>query len=172
MLSQMEIASILIFLLTVVSLYALVVSRKNFIVMVVLIPLALCASLYTGYTIYALQGTPIDRELPEEQKIEIVFVEPAKPWIYLLLRVNGATEAVYYKIDYTENNLEQVKKALEAQQKGKDPTQQGTFKRRRNMNDSESTEYMFMENPNNPLPPKPRDEMQQYLPNPSSFFRQ
>lgn len=157
MISSIELASILIFLLTAMSLYALVVSRKNFVIMTLLIPLALCASLYTGYTIYALQGTPIDRGLPEE-KIEIVFVEPAKPWIYLLLRVDGAEEAVYYKIAYTEDNVKAIQEALEAQESGQSQNQQGKFKPKNN-SDSNSMDYVFIANPDAPLPPKTQDQV-------------
>lgn len=169
--TQLELASLLIFLLATLSLYALIVSRKNLALLFVLIPAALCASLYTGYTIYALQGTPIASELPVDKNVEIAFAEPAKPWIYLLMRVDGAEEAVYYKIPYTENNLEQIKKAMEAKERGQQGQPQGRFKRG-NTGESKSQEYIFMQNPEIPLPPKPRDDLSTGTPINSPYFRQ
>ena len=80
-------AATLIFLTSVITLYALIINRKNPIMLVILIPMLLTSSAYTGYSIYALQGTPIVG-LPVGKDVEIVWVEPAKPWIRSLVSLN------------------------------------------------------------------------------------
>ena len=50
----------LVFALSVLTVYSLIQLGKNNILTFFLIPLALIASIFTGYTIFALQGTPID----------------------------------------------------------------------------------------------------------------
>lgn len=152
MITELHLASIFIFLLTSLSLYAIILSRKYFFVLLFLIPTALSTSLYTGYIVYTLQGTPIVNKLPEE-KIEILFVQPAKPWIYLLLTKEDSETPEYHKIDHTENNLEQLKKAMEAQDRGEKGEQQGQFKRQTN-SDSNSNEFTFIDSSQSTLPTK------------------
>ena len=76
------VASILLFLLAVVSVYALIKSKGNMIALFFLIPVILSSSIYTGYSIYVLQGTPI-YSLPEG-KVELVWAEMQKPNIVFL----------------------------------------------------------------------------------------
>ena len=71
------VASILLFLLAVVSVYALIKSKENALVLFFLIPIILASSIYTGYSIYVLQGTPINN-LPEG-KVELIWAEIQKP---------------------------------------------------------------------------------------------
>ena len=54
------IATLLLFCLAVLTVYAIIQTNKNRILVFLLIPLVLVSSLYTGYSIYALQGTPIN----------------------------------------------------------------------------------------------------------------
>ena len=56
----------LIFALSVLTVYSLIQLGKNNILTFFLIPLALVASIFTGYTLFALQGTPIN-DMPKGQ---------------------------------------------------------------------------------------------------------
>ena len=78
------IASILLFLLAVISVYALIKSKSNLVALFFLIPIILSSSIYTGYSIYVLQGTPING-LPEG-KVELIWAEMQKPNIVFLVR--------------------------------------------------------------------------------------
>ena len=147
-------ASTLIFVLTAITLYVLILNRKNIIVLFILIPLMLISSVYTGYTIYALQGTPITRTVPTDVKVEIVWFEASKPWIYLLLRVDGASEAVYYKITYNEKTLKEIQQAQDAAKQMGQEEAQGKFQPSNN-GDSESDVFTFIIPPDWKLPPKP-----------------
>lgn len=146
-------ASTLIFVLSAITLYVLILNRKNIIILFVLIPLMLTSSLYTGYTIYALQGTPISGTVPTDVKVEIVWFEASKPWIYLLLRVDGGSEAVYYRIAYDEKTLREIQQAEDAAKQMGQEEAQGKFLPSNN-GDSESDVFTFILPPDWKLPPK------------------
>lgn len=151
--NELYIASILLFLLTVLSLYALIVSRRHYFVLAFLIPIALTASTYTGYVVYSMRGTPIINALPENVTLDVLFVQPAKPWIYLLIKTRETPQPEFHKIDYTDNNLKQLKQALALQQRGEKSEQQGEFKKQ-GQNDSNSTEFIFIDSSRAHLPSK------------------
>ena len=96
----------LIFALSVLTVYSLIQLGKNNILTFFLIPLALVASIFTGYTLFALQGTPID-DMPEGQ-VEVIWVEIQKPNIYFLVRPAGETQPVYHRIPYTNKNADKM----------------------------------------------------------------
>lgn len=140
-------ATALIFFTSAITLYALIQVKKNIILMMILIPALLTSSVFSGYSIYVLQGTPITRGLPVDVKVEIVWAELAKPDIRLLMRVGDNESPLYYVIAYTKDNVEALKKAMKNQEQGKDqPGTQGTFKKK-NGGEEAGGEYMFMNPP-------------------------
>jgi len=152
-------ASALIFTTSAIALYALILSKRNIIMMMFLIPSLLISSTYAGYSIYALQGTPISASFPTDENVELVWVEAAKPWIRLLLRLDNEEEAVYYKIPHTENNVNQIKEAVKkAKEKGESTGIEGTFKKTTG-GDELGGEYTFIRSYGTAGPPKgPTDE--------------
>lgn len=96
----------LLFGLAVLTVYALIQLGRRNIMTFFLIPIALVASLYAGYTMFALQGTPINA-LPEGE-VEVLWVEVQKPEIYFTVRHMGTTKPVYYKIPYTDDNAKKM----------------------------------------------------------------
>jgi len=117
------VASILLFLLAVVSVYALIKSKGNTLVLFFLIPIILSSSLYTGYSIYVLQGTPI-HSLPEG-KVELIWAEMQKPDIVFLVRHEDSTIPKYYRIPYTKENAKLLSNLNELASKGN--PQKGEF---------------------------------------------
>jgi|TARA_B100001105_G_scaffold251384_1_gene241062 hypothetical protein len=116
----------LLFALAVLTVYALIQLGKNNVLTFFLIPLALVASIYTGYTLFALQGTPIN-DLPEGE-VQVLWVEVQKPKIYFLVRHLGKTEPTYYTIPYSDDNAKEMDRMLKAMQRG--IKMEGEFKER------------------------------------------
>ncbi len=142
----------LVFALSVLTVYSLIQLGKNNILTFFLIPLALIASIFTGYTIFALQGTPID-DMPDGQ-VEVIWVEIQKPNIYFLVRPMGETKPVYHRITYTKKNAEEMKKLQQQAEVGRPIT--GEFKEtEKGKNDmSRSEDIRFDEIERSPLPTK------------------
>ena len=142
----------LIFALSVLTVYSLIQLGKNNILTFFLIPLALVASIFTGYTIFALQGTPID-DMPNGQ-VEVIWVEIQKPNIYFLVRPQGKTQPVYYRILYTKKNAKEMQE-LQRKAEGGRPVS-GEFKEtEKGKNDmSRSEDVRFDEIERSPLPTK------------------
>lgn len=130
-------------------LYIAIQSRKYPLVMFILVPMLLVASVYSVNVFYHIQGTP-KHELPQGQ-IEILYVAIAKPNIYLLVKEDDATHPVYYRIDYTTQRAQQMRKLMQ---------QMGTEQLRGNLRfkgDGELTtkeDIVFENIKNTPLPPK------------------
>jgi hypothetical protein len=118
------VASILLFLLAVVSVYALIKSKENAIVLFFLIPIILASSIYTGYSIYVLQGTPI-HSLPQG-KVELIWAEIQKPNIVFLVRHEDTSIPKYYRLPYTKENAKLLGNLSEQAEKGSPQT--GEFK--------------------------------------------
>lgn len=148
-------ATSLLFVTSVIALYALILSRKNRIVLLFLIPALLVASVYTGYSIYVLQGTP-KAGIPEDTQVEIVWMEVAKPDIRLLLRVEGDTEPTYYRIPYSEENVKELEKAMQqAKALGKEGPD-GVFKKNTG-GEENGGEFNFIQKPRTLGPQKKTD---------------
>lgn len=110
------IAVTLLFILASVSIYALIISQKRPLLVFLLTPLLLTSSIYAGWAIYTLLGSPI-HGFPDGQ-VEILHVEPARPHIYFLalsLDEEKPGHPKYHRVDYTENNR---KTMMELQQRG------------------------------------------------------
>ena len=121
-------AVVLFFLIGVVAIYALIQTGKNYALQAVLIPIILVGTLFAGYAIYILQGTP-KVGIPEGN-VELVFVEMQKPWIIFLSREipeedeegEGYADPIpkYFRIVYNEENkktMNRLIKRMEAGQK-------------------------------------------------------
>lgn len=142
----------LIFALSVLTVYSLIQLGKNNILTFFLIPLALVASIFTGYTLFALQGTPIN-DMPKGQ-VEVIWVEIQKPNIYFLVRPAGETQPVYHRIPYTNKNADKMSE-LQKKANGGRPVS-GEFKEtEKGKNDmSKSEDIRFDEIERSPLPTK------------------
>ena len=120
------VAAILLFFLAVVSIYALISSGRNYLILFILTPLILISSIYSAYTLYSLQGTPVNG-FPNGE-VEVVWVELANPDILFLARFSEiGGRPVYYRIAYTEKNLEEMIQIIGQLEQGIAP--QGTFDR-------------------------------------------
>lgn len=145
------IASVLLFLLAVVSVYALIKSKSNLMLLFFLIPIILSSSIYTGYSIYVLQGTPIGG-LPEG-KVEVVWAEMQKPNIVFLVRHENDTIPKYYRIPYTKENAKLLSSLHRNAANGR--AEEGQFKPKEPGGiNTESQDVSFDKIKREPLPPK------------------
>ena len=95
-----------LFILILVCLYALIQSKANKLYTFIIIPLALIMASMTWQGIKLLQGMPV-YGLPEKEEVEVMWVNDNKPWIYIVLKKDGAP--VLYKIDWSEENKKKMK---------------------------------------------------------------
>ena len=143
----------LIFITSVITLYALILHRKNLIILIFLIPMLLTSTVYTGYSIYALQGTPING-IPVGKSVEILWVEPAKPWIRLMLRVEENPQPTYYKMAYTKKNMDELNKAAAKAAKSGQGKVEGEFQLKAAGGEEQGGEFVFMQKPKSINPGK------------------
>lgn len=141
-------AAVLLFLLAAVSLYALIVSRRNYMLLFLLVPIMLVSSIYSSYTLYSLQGKPING-IPQGE-VELVWIEISNPDILFLARSTetGGTPT-YYRIAYTDQNVQEMAGLLEDIQQGGQAT--GNFQ---GESDGEG-DIEFTPPPRTPRRPKP-----------------
>jgi len=141
-------AVVLFFLIGVVAIYALIQTGKNYAIQAVLIPIILVGTLYAGYAIYVLQGTP--RIGIPKNDVEIVFIEMQKPWIIFLARdVPEGDEAVdpipkYFRIVYNEENKKTMNELIRQIEMGQKV--EGRFKAKKAISggiEPPSGEYRF-----------------------------
>ena len=111
-----------LFVLILVCLYALIQSKANKLYTFIIIPLALIMASMTWQGIKLLQGMPV-YGLPEQEEVEVMWVNDNKPWIYVVLKKEGVP--VLYKIDWSEENKKKMK---ELQKKIGSSLAQGKFK--------------------------------------------
>lgn len=95
-----------LFTLILICLYALIQSKANKLYTFIIIPLALVMASMTWQGIKLLQGMPV-YGLPENQEVEVMWVNDNKPWIFVVLKKDGAP--VLYKIDWSEENKKKMK---------------------------------------------------------------
>jgi len=121
---MLYVATSLFFSLAFLSLYVLIRNNKNLFLLFFLVPGMLGSSIFAGYAIFILQGTPINR-LPKGE-VEVVWVEVQKPSIVFLVRHEGTPIPKYYMIDYTKDNSKLLNKLAEGTEKGR--PEKGEFK--------------------------------------------
>jgi len=139
--------------LAILTVYALIQLGRNNILTFFLIPIALVASIFAGYTMFALQGTPIEG-IPEGE-VEVVWAEVQKPHIYFTVRHKGEKRPTYYHIPYNENNAKKMAELAEAAKAGR--PEKGQFKKKdgdQNQDESKSFEIQFDDIDRTPLPMK------------------
>jgi hypothetical protein len=138
--------------LAILTVYALIQLGRNNTLTFFLIPVALVSSIFSGYTMLALQGTPIDG-IPEEQ-VEVIWVEVQKPHIYFNVRPVGELQPVYYRIPYTEDNAKKMQELAKAAGQGR--PEKGKFKKADGdrKDQSKSFEIQFDNIERSPLPTK------------------
>ena len=145
------IATLLLFSLAVLTIYAIIQSGKNNVLTFFLIPLVLISSLYTGYSIYALQGTPID-SLPKGE-VEVLWAEVQKPNIYFLVRHVDDPKPAFYRMDYTKENAKKMQDLSEKADAGQPSN--GEFKLKdKDGGISQMKEFTFDTIRRESLPPK------------------
>jgi hypothetical protein len=146
---------ILMFLLAATTVYVLIITRHNFITLFFLTPVLLITSIYAGYTVYILQGTPING-IPSGD-IKVVWVEMAKPDILFLARGEAGGQPLYYRIPYTKPNAEEmqrIKSKLESDQESNGDGAEVTGKFTTGENAAGELNVQFIAPASDPLPPK------------------
>jgi hypothetical protein len=134
-----------LFILILVCLYALIQSKANKLYTFIIIPLALIMASMTWQGIKLLQGMPV-YGLPEKEEVEVMWVNDNKPWIYVVLKKDGAP--VLYKIDWSEENKKKMK---ELEKKIGSSLAQGQFETTKsNAGESESLFFIPMMNLSEP----------------------
>jgi|11_taG_2_1085331.scaffolds.fasta_scaffold00339_5 hypothetical protein len=149
-------ATTLLFTLAVVTVYAIIQTGKHRLITFFLIPLVLISSLYTGYTIYALQGTPING-IPEGE-VEVIWSEVQKPHIFYMVRKEGETKPLYFALPYTKENAKKFAELEEQREGGQVPV--GEFRDTNLENKgslSRNMEIEFDDITRTPLPPKKKE---------------
>lgn len=143
----------LLFGLAILTVYALIQLGKNNTLTFFLIPIALISSIFSGWTMLALQGTPING-IPDGE-VEVIWVEIQKPHIYFNVRPDGETEPVYHVIPYTKDNAKKMQSLAEAAEQGR--PEKGEFKQKdgdQKKDQSNSYEIQFDNINRSPLPSK------------------
>ena len=153
-------AVILFFLMGVVAIYALIQTGKNYALQAVLIPVILVSTLFAGYSIYILQGTP-KQGIPEYD-VEVMFVHMQKPHILFLAREASnddgrETDPIpkYFVIPYNDENKKTMNKIMKKMEMGVQV--EGKFKRKDvnpNGNQPPTGEFEFDNIKREGLPPK------------------
>jgi len=133
-----------LFALILVCLYALIESKANKLYTFIIIPLALVMASMTWQGIKLLQGMPV-YGLPENQEVEVMWVNDNKPWIYAVLKIDK--EPVLFKIDWSEENKKKMK---ELEQAIGSSLAQGKFKIKSNKGESESYHFTPMQDLSEP----------------------
>jgi len=129
-----------LFILILVCLYALIQSKANKLYTFIIIPLALIMASMTWQGIKLLQGMPV-YGLPEQEEVEVMWVNDNKPWIYVVLKKDGVP--VLYKIDWSEENKKKMK---ELQKMVGSSLAQGKFKlKESNSGQSETIHFTPMQ---------------------------
>jgi hypothetical protein len=134
----------LLMALAILCVYAMIQLGRNNTLTFLLIPLVLISAIFTGYSIFALQGTPIPG-IPKGQ-VEVIWAEVQKPSIFFLVRVPGnSTRPIYHSIPYTEDNAKQMNELAKKAANGNG--QKGEFKiEDKDGNDLSRTDEIFFDN--------------------------
>ena len=133
-----------LFALILICMYALIQSKANSLYTFIIIPLALLMASMTWQGIKLLQGMPV-YGLPVDEKVEVLYVQDNKPWIFVLLKEENGP--VLYKIDWSEENKKKMK---ELQRKIGTSLAQGKFEIKGNKGESESLHFNPMEDMTEP----------------------
>lgn len=143
--------------LTAISLYALIVSRSNRLVVFVLIPALLLMSVFTWQAVEHFRGTPIVDSLPEMENVTVIYIRIEKPDILYLIRHPDTQIPHYYREEWTEEKANEAKRMQQDMNAGL--PMQGQFTRRyKNGEESLSREFIAIRPGVNPskntrLPP-------------------
>lgn len=149
-------AVILFFLTGVVTIYAIIQTGKNYALQALMIPLILVSTIFAGYAIFILQGTP-KNGIPDGE-VEILWVELQKPNILFLARGTEQGDSPlpkYYRIPYNDQNKEEINKMKRKMEMGM-PVQ-GEFKQKKPLPGGQEPpqgEFEFDDIRRDGLPPK------------------
>lgn len=154
---MIKLAIMLMFLLAATSIYSLIIGRRNYMLTFIFTPILLVSSIFAGYTMYALQGTPI-RGIPQGN-VEVLWVEMAKPDILFLARPEEGGQPRYYVIVYNKQNKETMRRVQQAAENqgllGKPVAVPGKFSKSDNQDETDVMEFTAPDRA--PLPPKTKD---------------
>lgn len=149
-------AVILFFLTGVVTIYAIIQTGKNYALQSLMIPLILVSTIFAGYAIFILQGTP-KNGIPDGE-VEILWVEQQKPNILFLARGTEQGDSPipkYYRIPYNDQNKKEINKMKRKMEMGM-PVQ-GQFKQKKPLPGGQEPpqgEFEFDDIRREGLPPK------------------
>jgi len=115
--SELYFIILLLFALGSTTIYALIISRRNYLMVFILTPLLLVSTIYSSNIILALLGSPI-KGFPVNETVEIKWVEVADPVIYFIALDTelANTKPKYYVVPYNQQNrdtMQELKKRLE-----------------------------------------------------------
>ena len=115
--SELYFIILLLFALGSTTIYSLIISRRNYLMVFILTPLLLVSTIYSSNIILALLGSPI-KGFPVNETVEIKWVEVADPVIYFVALDTSLsdTRPKYYVVPYTKQNrdtMQELKKRLE-----------------------------------------------------------
>ena len=160
-------AVILFFLTGVVTVYAIIQTGKNYALQALMIPLILVSTIFAGYAIFILQGTP-KNGIPDGE-VEIVWVEMQKPNILFLARGTQQGDnpiPKYYRIPYNDPNKKMVNEMKKKMEMG--VPVQGKFEQKKPLPGGQEPpqgEFEFDDIRREGLPPKKEVVPQQsYMP--------
>lgn len=131
-----------LFILAVVSVYSLIMSRQNRLATFIMTPMILVMSLFTWQAVTLLQGTPI-LGLPFNEEVEVIYIRRQKPDILLLIKNENELVPHYYSIPWTEENSKKFAEMEQEAQSGM--LMEGEFKplNETDKNNSESLSFEF-----------------------------
>lgn len=103
----------LIILISIFSLYAIIISNKHRILTFCLVPTIIITAILASGTIYTLQGTPV-KSIPSDRNIDVVAVDIQKPMIFMLAidLDSGDPEPKYYSFPYTKQRAKALQNVM------------------------------------------------------------
>ena len=107
-------------------LYAIIISRKHTLLTFLLVPLFVFTSFYMYYITNLYKGMPL-YDIPTGENVTLVSLKMGKPWIYLVIRLDGEEMAKLYAAPYTEENKEQMQQVGASLKRAGDTNLRGQF---------------------------------------------
>lgn len=137
--SELYFIILLLFALGATTIYALIISRKNYLMVFILTPLLLVSTIYSSNIILALLGSPI-KGFPVNETVEVKWVEVADPVIYFIALDTSVADTIpkYYVVPYTNQNRETMQELQKKLENGRQT--QGEFKVKPKYGESNSRE--------------------------------
>lgn len=137
----LELSIISLFILAITSLVALAYSKANKVAIFILTPIIIFASIVSGYSVTALQGTPID-EIPVGN-VTVLSGSVEKPFMFFVVRHSDTGFVKLYKIPYDKNNAQQMMNLLNRAERKE--VKEGEFKLKKFYENEEEIETIVFD---------------------------